>query len=96
MHGARSNGEWGNDDARTSAATDDPEVLYTTERSRFAPTFYACSFSFVKYLADQVGLNELINLFAFGPADMNARLDRLGGKKLSEWRAEWLRLLNLG
>jgi hypothetical protein len=73
-----------------------PEVLYTTERSRFAPTFYACSFSFVKYLADQVGLNELINLFAFEPADMNARLDRLRGRKLSEWRAEWLRLLNLG
>jgi hypothetical protein len=73
-----------------------PEVLFTTERSRFAPTFYACSFSFVKYLCDQVGLNELINLFAFGPADMNARLDRLKGKKLSEWRADWLQLLNLG
>jgi hypothetical protein len=49
-----------------------PEVLFTTERGRFAPTFYAWSFSFVKYLADQVGLNELIDLFAFGPADMNA------------------------
>jgi len=71
-----------------------PEVLFTTERGRFAPTFYACSFSFVRYLADQVGLNELIDLFAFGPADMKARLDRLKGKRLSEWRAEWLRLLD--
>lgn len=73
-----------------------PDVLFTTDRSRFAPTFYTCSLSFVSYLADHVGLNHLVELFAFGPAEMNERLDGLKGKRLSEWRTEWLRRLKLG
>jgi hypothetical protein len=71
-----------------------PEVLFTTDRRRFAPTFYACSLSFVSYLGDHVGLNNLVDLFAVGPAEMNIRLDGLKGKRLAEWRAEWLKLLN--
>jgi len=73
-----------------------PAVLFTTDRSRFAPTFYTCSLSLVSYLASHVGLNELIDLFGYGPVDMNARLDRFHGKKLSDWRAEWLQLLKIG
>jgi hypothetical protein len=73
-----------------------PDVLFTTDRSRFAPTFYTCSLSLVNYLAGQVGLNELIDLFAYGPTDMNARLEKLHGKTLAEWRAEWRRLVKLG
>jgi hypothetical protein len=65
------------------------------KRSRFAPTFYACSLSMVSYLAGHVGLNELIDLFAYGPAEMNARLERLRGRKLSEWRAEWLQFVHI-
>ena len=72
-----------------------PDILFTTDRSRFAPTFYACSFSFVKYLADRIGLNELVNLFAFGPTEMRARLDRFGDRTLSDRRTEWLRRLEL-
>ena len=68
-----------------------PEVLFTTDRSRFAPTFYTCSLSFVKYISERVGLNELVALFAVGPAEMDARLDRFKGRKLSEWRSAWLR-----
>ena len=50
----------------------------------------------VSSLVDHAGLNGLVDLFAFGPAEMNARLDRLQGKRLADWRAEWLRLLKLG
>jgi len=73
-----------------------PAVLFTTDRNRFAPTFYTCSLSLVSYLAGHVGLNELIDLFGYGPADANVRLDKLRGKKLSQWRAEWLEQLKLG
>lgn len=72
-----------------------PEVLFTTDRQRFAPTFYACSFSFTKFLAGRVGLDALIGLFALTPAEMNARLERLTGGSLAEARAAWLRLLEL-
>ncbi len=81
---------------RFIGSSETPEVLFTTDRRRFAPTFYTCSLSLVNHLSERVGLNHLLELFAFGPAGMNARLDRLGSKKLSEWRTEWLRLLRLG
>jgi len=72
-----------------------PDVLFTTDRSRFAPTFYTCSFSFVKSLVDHVGMKALVDLFSVPPAETNARLDRLGGKKLAEWRREWLQSVKL-
>lgn len=72
-----------------------PEVLFTTDRQRFAPTFYSCSFSFTKFLAGRAGLDALVSLFALTPAEMNARLDRLGGASLAEARAAWSRLLEL-
>ena len=75
--------------------TERPEVLFTTDRSRFAPTFYTCSLSFVNHLVEHVKLNELIDLFSVGPTEMILRLDRLQGKKLADWRTEWLARLKL-
>ena len=72
-----------------------PEVLFTTDRIRFAPTFYTCSLSFVRYFGSRVGLDVLVSLFAYAPAEMNARLDTLSGKQIAEWRTEWLQLLKL-
>jgi len=72
-----------------------PEVLFTTDRSRFAPTFYTCSLSFVNYLVGQINLNELVDLFSYAPTDMNGRLQKLGGKTLADLRAAWLRRLQL-
>ncbi|MGE0811867.1 MAG: hypothetical protein AB7O28_11020 [Vicinamibacterales bacterium] len=72
-----------------------PEVLFTTDRARFAPTFYSCSFSFVAYLVSQAGLAPLVDLFGVAPAETRARLDRLGGKSLEEHRRQWLRRLAL-
>lgn len=72
-----------------------PDVLFTTDRGRFAPTFYTCSFSFVKHLVEGVGLPAMIDLFAIAPSAANARLEQLGGKPLTEWRADWRRRLAL-
>jgi len=71
-----------------------PEVLFTTDRQRFAPTFYACSFSFTKYLASRVGLDALVGLFGLTPGEMATRLDRLAGAPLATLRAEWLKSVN--
>jgi hypothetical protein len=70
-----------------------PDVLYTTDRQRFAPTFYACAFSFTKYLAGRVGLDALVGLFALTPAEMVSQLDRVAGAPLADLRAQWLRQL---
>lgn len=73
---------------RSNAA---PEVLFTTDRARFAPTFYSCSLSFTKHLAEQTGPDALINLFALTPTDLVTRLDGVAGRSLPvivrEWRA---------
>jgi hypothetical protein len=72
-----------------------PDVLFTTDRQRFAPTFYACSLSFTKYVAGRVGLDTLVGLFAFPPREMIKRLDRVAATPLATVRSEWLRSLKL-
>ncbi len=72
-----------------------PDVLYTTDRGRFAPTFYTCSLSFVSYLVDHVALSTLIDLFDMGPAEMIARLNKMRGKTIAGWRSEWLQKITL-
>lgn len=67
-----------------------PDVLFTTDRARFAPTFYACAFSFTTHLAARVGLDALVGLFALPPAEMGARLEAMTGRPLAEVRAAWL------
>jgi hypothetical protein len=80
----------------TSVGTSErPEALFTTDRQRFAPTFYSCSFSFTNYLAERVGLEKLVGLFALTPSDMASRLNTLAGKPLAEARTDWLRRLKL-
>lgn len=72
-----------------------PDALFTTDRARFAPTFYSCSLSFTKYLAKQIGLDELINLFALTPTDLVTRLDGVAGHPLSVIVTEWRTRLEL-
>ena len=47
------------------------EPLFTTDRAKYAPAFYACSFSFTKYSASQIGNAELINLM-----ELQSKADR--------------------
>jgi hypothetical protein len=72
-----------------------PDVLFTTERAKFAPTFYSCSFSFTKDLAERVGLETLIDLFALTPAASVVRLDGVAGQPLSLVVTEWRTRLGL-
>ena len=72
-----------------------PDVLFTTDRARFAPTFYSCSLSFTKHLADQIGPDALINLFALPPTDLVTHLDGVAGHSLPVIVTEWRTRLGL-
>ena len=66
-----------------------PDVLITAERVKFAPAFYACSFSLTKRLAEHVGLDNLIGLFAVPPEESLRRLDKVAGRPLVQVVQEW-------
>lgn len=72
-----------------------PAVLFTTDRARFAPTFYSCSFSFVKHLVARSSLAEVVSLFGETREGLATRLDTIGGKPLADVRADWLRAIGL-
>lgn len=70
-----------------------PDVLFTTDRGRFAPTFYACALSFTHFLVKRVGLDALVALFGLPPAAMIERLDTVAGRPLAGLRDEWQRAI---
>jgi hypothetical protein len=72
-----------------------PDVLFTTDRARFAPTFYSCSLSFTKYLAEHTSLDSLINLFARPPTELVAHIDGVAGRPLPAVVTEWRTKLGL-
>jgi hypothetical protein len=72
-----------------------PDVLFTTDRPRFAPTFYTCALSFTKFLAERAGLATLVGLFGVPPAQTIERLDDLAGRTLTAHRAEWQKAIGL-
>ena len=72
-----------------------PDALFTSDRGRFAPTFYTCALSFTKFLAGRAGLDALIDAVGAQPAQTMARLDTLGGRPLTAHRADWLKAIGL-
>jgi hypothetical protein len=72
-----------------------PDVLFTTDRPRFAPTFYSCSLSYTKHLAEHIGLNALISLFALTPTDLVSRMDGVAGRPMPVIVTEWRTRLGL-
>ncbi len=72
-----------------------PDVLFTTERARFAPTFYTCALSFTKFLASRAALEPLVALFGVPPSETLTRLDALGGVPLAGHRSAWLAAIGL-
>jgi hypothetical protein len=81
-----------------------PTALFTTDRFKIAPIFYACAFSYTKFLAAQIGLQELIALmelqsrlnrstdpFSIGPDGVLPRVETLTGKPTEKLQAEWLK-----
>lgn len=72
-----------------------PDVLFTTDRARFAPTFYSCSFSFVKHLVASSSLRQVVGLFGETVPALAARLAAIAGQPLADVRADWLRAIGL-
>jgi len=68
-------------------------ALFGKERQLYAPTFYHCSCSFVKYLAERVGLPPLIESLAAYPAEME-ELEKRTSASLAELKKLWLIKLN--
>jgi len=72
------------------------EALYTTERGEVAPTYYACSQAFTKYLVQQVGVPVVVKLFpAIRRDDWLQRLEAAAGMSLPAIRRAWLTTLRL-
>lgn len=69
-------------------------ALFTTDRQTVAPTFYACSFSFTKFLIGKVGLGEVIALMPIFPSGgVPKRVEQLTHTTIAHLREEWLRAI---
>jgi hypothetical protein len=67
------------------------EALFTSDRETVAPTYYACSQSFTKYLVSRIGLPALVALFPAIPSGRWALdLEAQTGAPLSMLRHAWL------
>lgn len=80
--------------------------LQTTDRPKYAPAFYACAFSFSKFLASVIGAQELIALMerqsrvdrstspiSLTPDGVLPRIEALTGKTMNALKAEWLKAI---
>lgn len=72
------------------------EALFTTERRRVAPAFYACAQSMSKYLVARIGVRRVVALFPAITTGSWARdIERAAGMSLAELRRRWLEQLGL-
>jgi len=67
------------------------EALLTEDRQLVAPTFYACSQAFTKYLVDRIGVKAVTGLFPEIPPDRwKEKIERLSGQPIAEIRRAWM------
>jgi hypothetical protein len=72
------------------------DALFTTDRIKVAPTFYACTQSMTKYLVEIIGMEQTVALFpAIKRGDWSATLERSAGAPLSTLRRRWQARLGL-
>lgn len=67
--------------------------LFGNNRQLYAPTFYHCSCSFVKYLADRVGVAPLIESLATYRTEMEELENRVS-PSMEELKKQWLIKIN--
>lgn len=66
-------------------------ALFTEERKVVAPTYYACSQSFTKYLVDRIGVKAVVGLFPEIPAaGWSGRIEKLAGEPIASLRRRWM------
>ncbi|HKH62912.1 MAG TPA: hypothetical protein VKA49_18855 [Flavitalea sp.] len=68
--------------------------LFGKERRLYAPTFYHCSCSFVKYLVEQQGIEPLLNSSSVYPKEDEA-LKKLIRPSLEVMKRSWLQKLGI-
>jgi len=69
-------------------------ALFTTDRQTVAPTFYACSFSFTKFIVAKIGLDETVALMPlFASGGVPKRIEQLTHTTVARLREEWLRAI---
>lgn len=72
------------------------DALYTEDRSKVAPVFYACAQSMSKYLVEIIGLEQTVELFpAIKRGDWVVVLERAAGMPLATVRSRWQARLGL-
>jgi len=72
-----------------------PSALFTTDRQKVAPTFYACAFSFTKFIVGRIGLPETIQLMPFvaDGASLQKRIESRTHQPMAALRAAWLKAI---
>lgn len=68
-------------------------VKLMTDRKNYAPPFYTCSCSFVKFLAETYGLDKMLKANAEFQNE-EATIELLTGKQMMTLREEWISYLN--
>lgn len=72
------------------------DALWTTDRIKVAPAFYACSQSLSRYLVGMIGMVQAIELFpAMKRGDWKETLERQAGMPLAAIRKRWQARLGL-
>jgi hypothetical protein len=73
------------------------DQLFTTDRGKVAPAFYACAQSISRFVVELIGLEQTVELFpAVKRRDWVATLERRAGMTLDSLRQRWQSRLGLG
>jgi hypothetical protein len=75
---------------RTLGGSGAVDQLFTTDRMKVAPAFYACSQSLSKFVVALVGMPRAVELFpAIKRGDWPERLENMAGMSLDSLRGRW-------
>lgn len=81
---------------RVTGGSGGVDALWTTDRIKVAPVFYACAQSMSKFVVDLIGMEQTVELFpAIKRRDWVATLERSAGIPLAPIQARWQARLGL-
>ena len=75
---------------RTLGGSGAVDQLFTTDRIKVAPAFYACAQSIARFVADLIGIPRAVALFpAIKRGDWPEQLEKMAGMSLDSLRGRW-------
>lgn len=81
---------------RATGGSGGVDALWTTDRPKVAPVFYACAQSISKFVVEMIGMEQAVALFpAIKRRDWVASLERSAGMPLAAIQARWQARLGL-